>query len=92
MVSKLFVLELLTVKAAQEVNMSHSGLVFVVYEVSLKNNSNLEYIKIQTSPLTPVGVHTPYVHMHANRVTPYGMIRSSVYNMGDIGEFLNLAN
>ena len=81
MVSKLFVLELLAVKAAQEVNMSHSGLLFVVYKVSLQNNSNLEYIKIQTSPLTPVGVHTPY-----------GMIRSSVYNMGDIGEFLNLAN
>ena len=46
MLSKLFVLEFLTVKAAQEVNMSQSGLLFVVYRVSLQNNSNLEYIKI----------------------------------------------
>jgi hypothetical protein len=81
MVSKLFVLEFLIEKAAQEVTVSHSGL-FVVFRVSLQNNLNLEYVKIQTSTLTSKGVFTPFVPMHANLVTP----------SGDIEEFLKLVN
>ena len=91
MVSKLFVFEFLIEKAAQEVTVSHSGL-FGVYWVSLQNNLNLEYVKIQASTLTPIGVHTPFVPMHTNLVTPSGMIRISEYNMGDIGELLKLVN
>ena len=86
MLSNLFVLEFKTVKASKEGTVSHCGLFFVVYRVSLQNSLNLEDIKIKTSPLTPRGVHDPYLGMHANLVTPYGMIGGSEYNIEDIGE------
>ena len=92
MVSKLFVLEFLTVKAAQQVTVSHSSLLFVVYSVSLQNNSDLEYMKIKTSPLMPIGVNAPYVCTHANLVTPYGIIGGSEYNIGEINECLKFEN
>ena len=63
MVSKLFVFEFFIEKSAQEVTLSYSGL-FGVYWVSLQNNLNLEYVKIQASTLTPIGVHTPFVHAY----------------------------
>jgi hypothetical protein len=87
MVSKRFVLEFSTIKTAQQVTVSHSRILFIVYRESLQNNSNLEYMKIKTSP------NRGPCSLCAHACKPGHSLRQSTeYNMGDIGKSLKIEN